>query len=76
VVLDREQLFLLSGTGDLIEPDDGVVGIGAGGPFAVAAARALAKHSALDPRTIAQEAMSIAAGLCIYTNTNVVVEEL
>jgi ATP-dependent HslUV protease, peptidase subunit HslV len=76
VVLDREQLFLLSGTGDLIEPDDGVVGIGAGGPFAVAAARALAKHSTLDPRTIAQEAMSIAAGLCIYTNTNVVVEEL
>ena len=76
VVLDREQLFLLSGTGDLIEPDDGVVGIGSGGPFAVAAARALAKHSTLDPRTIAQEAMTIAAGLCIYTNTNVVVEEL
>ena len=76
VVLDREQLFLLSGTGDLIEPDDGVVGIGSGGPFAVAAARALAKHSTLDPRAIAEEAMSIAAGLCIYTNTNVVVEEL
>jgi ATP-dependent HslUV protease, peptidase subunit HslV len=76
VVMDREQLFLLSGTGDLIEPDDGVVGIGSGGPFAVAAARALARHSTLDTRTIAQEAMAIAADLCIYTNTNVVVEEL
>jgi ATP-dependent HslUV protease subunit HslV len=76
VVMDREQLFLLSGTGDLIEPDDGIVGIGSGGPFAVAAARALAQHSSLDARTIAQEAMAIAAGLCIYTNTNIVVEEL
>jgi ATP-dependent HslUV protease subunit HslV len=76
VVMDREQLFLLSGTGDLIEPDDGIVGIGSGGPFAVAAARALARHSSLDPRTIAQEAMGIAAGICIYTNANIVVEEL
>jgi ATP-dependent HslUV protease subunit HslV len=76
VVMDREQLFLLSGTGDLIEPDDGIVGIGTGGPFAVAAARALSRHSSLDPRTIAQEAMGIAAGICIYTNANIVVEEL
>jgi ATP-dependent HslUV protease, peptidase subunit HslV len=76
VVMDREQLFLLSGTGDLIEPDDGIVGIGSGGPFAVAAARALARHSPLDALAIAQEAMAIAAGICIYTNANIVVEEL
>jgi len=76
VVMDREQLFLLSGTGDLIEPDDGIVGIGSGGPFAVAAARALARHSALDARVIAREAMAIAADICIYTNANIVVEEL
>ena len=76
VVMDREQLFLLSGTGDLIEPDDGIVGIGSGGPFAVAAARALSRHSSLDVRTIAQEAMAIAADICIYTNANIVVEEL
>jgi ATP-dependent HslUV protease subunit HslV len=76
VVMDREQLFLLSGTGDLIEPDDGVVGVGSGGPFAVAAARALARHSSLDPRAIAEQAMAIAAGICIYTNDNIIVEEL
>jgi ATP-dependent HslUV protease subunit HslV len=76
VVMDREQLFLLSGNGDLIEPDDGVVGIGSGGPYAVAAARALAHHSGLDPRAIAEHAMAIAADLCIYTNANIVVEEL
>jgi len=76
VVMDREQLFLLSGTGDLIEPDDGIVGIGSGGPFAVAAARALSRHSSLEVRVIAQEAMAIAADICIYTNAHVVVEEL
>jgi ATP-dependent HslUV protease, peptidase subunit HslV len=76
VVMDREQLFLLSGTGDLIEPDDGIVGIGSGGPFAVAAARALSRHSSLEARVIAQEAMAIAADICIYTNANIVVEEL
>ena len=76
LVMDREQLFLLSGTGDLIEPDDGMAGIGSGGPFAVAAARALARHSSLDTRAIAEEAMEIAAGICIYTNANIVVEEL
>src|SRR6186997_2471204 len=70
VVMDREQLFLLSGTGDLIEPDDGIVGIGSGGPFAVAAAKALAAHSGLDPRAIAEHAMEIAATICIYTNGN------
>jgi ATP-dependent HslUV protease, peptidase subunit HslV len=76
VVMDREQLFLLSGTGDLIEPDDGIVGIGSGGPFAVAAARALSRHSSLEARVIAKEAMAIAADICIYTNANIVVEEL
>ena len=76
VVMDREQLFLLSGTGDLLEPDDGIVGIGSGGPFAVAAARALSRHSSLEVRVIAQEAMAIAADICIYTNAHIVVEEL
>jgi len=76
VVMDKAQLFLLSGTGDLIEPDDGIVGIGSGGPFAVAAAKALAAHSALEPRAIAERSMAIAADICIYTNANIVVEEL
>ena len=76
IVLDKSAMFLLSGTGDLIEPDDGIVGIGSGGPFALAAARALAKHTELDARAIAEHAMGIAAGICIYTNSNIVVEEL
>ena len=67
---------LLSGTGDLIEPDDGVMGIGSGGPFAMAAARALLQHSGLDARAIVVASMAIAADLCIYTNAHVVVEEL
>ncbi len=76
IVMDRQQLFLLSGTGDLIEPDDGIVGIGSGGPYAVAAAKALSAHSSLDPRAIAEHAMQIAASICIYTNGNIAVEEL
>jgi ATP-dependent HslUV protease subunit HslV len=76
VVLDRQSTFLLSGTGDLIEPDDGVVGIGSGGGFAQAAARALVRHTALDARAIAEAAMGIAADICIYTNTHVTLEEL
>jgi ATP-dependent HslUV protease, peptidase subunit HslV len=76
VVMNREQLLVLSGTGDLIEPDDGVVGIGSGGAYAVAAARALVRHSSLEPRAIAEQAMSIAADICIHTNANIVVEEL
>jgi ATP-dependent HslUV protease subunit HslV len=76
VVLDPERLFLLSGTGDLIEPDDGIVAIGSGGPFALAAARALARHSELDARTIAEQAMRIAAEICIYTNGELTVEEI
>jgi ATP-dependent HslUV protease subunit HslV len=76
IVLDRKSTFLISGTGDLIEPDDGIVGIGSGGGYATAAARALVKHSSLDARAIAETAMGIAAGICIYTNAKITVEEL
>jgi ATP-dependent HslUV protease subunit HslV len=76
VVLDRQSTFLLSGTGDLIEPDDGILGIGSGGPYAVAAARALASHTTLDARTIAEKSMVIAASICVYTNSNIIVEEI
>jgi ATP-dependent HslUV protease subunit HslV len=74
--MDARMTFLLSGTGDLIEPDDGIVGIGSGGPFALAAARALAANTDLDARAIAEKSMAIAADICIYTNSNIVVEEL
>src|SRR5512140_2785682 len=76
IVMDAESTFLLSGTGDLIEPDDGIVGIGSGGGYAVAAARALARHTSLDARAIAEAAMGVAADICIYTNSNLSVEEL
>jgi ATP-dependent HslUV protease subunit HslV len=76
VVMDANSTFLLSGTGDLIEPDDGIVGIGSGGAYAAAAARALVKHTTLDARAIAESAMTVAAGICIYTNTNLTIEEL
>ncbi|HEV3142132.1 MAG TPA: ATP-dependent protease subunit HslV [Vicinamibacterales bacterium] len=76
VVLDKTSTFLLSGNGDLIEPDEGVVAIGSGGPYALAAAKALVKNTDLDARTIAEKAMAIAGEICIYTNTNTVVEEL
>jgi ATP-dependent HslUV protease subunit HslV len=76
IVLDRNETFLMSGTGDLIEPDDGIVAIGSGGPYALAAARALAAHSDLDARSIAEKSMAIASEICLYTNANIVVEEL
>lgn len=76
VVMDRERTFLLSGTGDLIEPDDGVLGIGSGGAYAMAAARALVAHSALEARAIVDEAMRIAGDICIYTNQHITIEEL
>lgn len=76
VVADRERTLLISGQGDVIEPDDGVCGIGSGGPHAVAAARALLKHSSLSAKDIAKEALEIAARLCIYTNDRIHVEEL
>ncbi len=76
VVLDKTSTFLLSGTGDLIEPDDGIVAIGSGGPYALAAAKALAHETDLGARVIAEKAMAIAAEICIYTNTNIALEEL
>src|SRR5947207_740649 len=76
VVLDKSATFLLSGTGDLIEPDDGIVAIGSGGPYALAAAKALANSTDLDARAIAEQAMAIAGEICIYTNGNIVLEEL
>ena len=76
VVADKRSTFVLSGTGDLIEPDDGIVAVGSGGPYALSAARALARHSQLDAREIATEAMKIAADICIYTNPNLTIEEL
>jgi ATP-dependent HslUV protease, peptidase subunit HslV len=76
VVVDKKSTFLLSGTGDLIEPDDGIIGIGSGGGFAQAAAKALARHSDLDARSIAEQAMTIAAEICVYTNTSISIEEL
>jgi len=75
-VADAAQSFLVSGTGDVIEPDDGLIGIGSGGPFALAAARALVARSELDAKGIVLEAMHIAAGICIYTNDQIQVEEL
>lgn len=76
LVADREHTLLISGSGDVIEPDDGVAGIGSGGPFGVAAARALVKHSKLKAREIVEEALAIAAGICVYTNERVHMEEL
>src|SRR6188472_2810809 len=68
IVADKRATFLLSGNGDLIEPDDGIIAVGSGGPFAMAAARALAAHTALDAMSIARESMTIAGSICIYTN--------
>ena len=76
IVADDRATFLLSGTGDLIEPDDGIVGIGSGGNYAMAAARALARHTETDARAIAEIAMAIAAEVCIYTNARLTIEEL
>jgi ATP-dependent HslUV protease subunit HslV len=76
IVADFEHSLVISGNGDVIEPDDGVTAIGSGGPYAHAAARALTKFSNLDARTIAEEAMKIAATICIYTNDQIIVEEL
>ena len=76
VVADAGTTLLLSGNGDLIEPDDGIVAIGSGGTFAMAAAKALARQTELDARAIAAAAMEIAAEICIYTNASVTIEEL
>jgi ATP-dependent HslUV protease subunit HslV len=76
IVMDARVTYLLSGNGDLIEPDDGIIAIGSGGAYAMAAAKALAKHTELSARQIAEEAMSVAAGICIYSNANVTIETL
>jgi ATP-dependent HslUV protease subunit HslV len=76
VVTDGKDLMLLSGNGDVVEPDDGVVGIGSGGPFALAAARALVLHTDLPAGDIAREAVRVASEICIYTNDNIVAEEI
>ena len=75
-VADRDHSLIVSGNGDVIEPDDGLIGIGSGGPFALAAARALIAHSDLDAKAIVTESMRVAAGICIYTNDQISVEVL
>jgi ATP-dependent HslUV protease subunit HslV len=76
LVGDNKSTYLVSGNGDVIEPDDGIVAIGSGGPYALAAARALAKHTQMSAREIVQEAMHLAGEICIFTNEQVVIEEL
>ena len=76
LVSDKEQTFLLSGQGDVIEPDGGIAAIGSGGPYAQAAAQALAEHTELTAHQIAEEAMKIASKMCIYTNDRITIEEL
>jgi ATP-dependent HslUV protease subunit HslV len=76
VVADTKSTFLLSGHGDIIEPDDGICAIGSGGTFALSAARALSKNTKMTAREIVQESMRIAAEICIYTNTNFTIEEM
>ena len=76
LVADGKATFLLSGNGDVIEPDDGICAIGSGGPFALASARALLKHTKLSAKEIAQEAMRLASEICIFTNANFSIEEL
>jgi ATP-dependent HslUV protease subunit HslV len=75
-VADKETSLIISGTGDVIEPEDGIIAIGSGGSYALSAARALLAHTPMDARSIAVEALNIAGDICIYTNRNVVVEEL
>jgi len=77
IVLNREHIFILSGTGDVVEPEDGkIASIGSGGNYAISSARALDRHTDLDPRTIVEESLKIAGDLCIYTNKNIKILEL
>jgi ATP-dependent HslUV protease, peptidase subunit HslV len=76
IVADKEHTFIISGTGDVLEPEDGIAAIGSGGPYAQAAAQALLKFSELDAPGIVRESMAIASGICIYTNDQLVMEEL
>ncbi|MCC6487573.1 MAG: ATP-dependent protease subunit HslV [Candidatus Hydrogenedentes bacterium] len=75
-VCDAEASLIISGSGEVIQPDDGIIAIGSGGPYALAAARSLMKHSALDAEGIVREALAVAAEICIYTNENITVETL
>lgn len=76
VVADRESSLIISGNGDVIEPEDDIMSIGSGGPYALSAARALFRHTNLGARDIVEQSLSIAADICIYTNSNIVIEEL
>ncbi len=76
VVADREHSFIISGNGDVLEPEDGIAAIGSGGPYAHAAAKALAEHTDLEARRIVEEAMKITSRICIYTNESITIEEL
>ena len=75
-MLNKEQALIISGTGEVIELDDGIVAIGSGGSYALAAARMLVKHSKLSPKEIVVESLKTASEICIYTNSNIVTEEL
>lgn len=76
IVADMEHLFIISGSGEVIEPDDNITAIGSGGSYALAAARALVRHSPMSASEIAREALEIAASICVFTNSNITVEEL
>lgn len=76
IVMDAEHLLVVSGSGEVIEPDDGIAAVGSGGSFALAAARALVQHSSLGPREIVEAAMRVAASICVYTNDRLTVEEV
>lgn len=75
-VADKEHSFIISGTGDVIEPEDGIIGIGSGGPYAVAAAKALIAHTEMDAREIVETSLKIASSICVYTNEHIVIEEV
>ncbi len=76
IVANEESMLIISGSGEVIEPDDGIVAIGSGGPYALAAARALRKHTDLSAAEIAKEAMEVAAGICVFTNDQIIVEKI
>jgi ATP-dependent HslUV protease subunit HslV len=75
-VLDKEHALIISGNGDVIEPDDGIIAIGSGGPYALAAARALVAFANLDAKTIVRKSVEIASSICVYTNDKIIIEEL
>ena len=76
IVADKNISLLVSGTGDVIEPDDGILGIGSGGPYAISAAKALIKKTDLNAESVALEALNIAADICVYTNHNIIFEKI